>query len=379
MKIAIFTQPLHTNYGGLLQAFALQKALKKELNADSVTINIQMNQTFWMKSKSLIKNGINKFLLLKGNDLFDFKPNAEEKTHIGVHTDAFIRDHINTTKKVSRNDINYLRKLDKDAFIVGSDQVWRPKYSPNIYTYFFGFLNKTKRPITVSYAASFGVDEWEFTPKETKKCAALAKQFDAVSVREDSGVILCKNQLGVVAKKVLDPTLLLDVGDYLKIMGNTETQSKDDFLMFYVLDPELVKGPLVEKIIKNLNLRVNSIMPLPFRKENADKIDKCVYPPVKSWLIGFYKAKFVVTDSFHGTVFSILFNKQFIALGNEQRGMSRFNSILKIFGLENRLVANIDQIDDILKEKIDYLKVNEILVDEKEKSLAFLKQSLLKQ
>lgn len=378
MKIAIFTQPLHTNYGGLLQAFALQKALKKELNADSVTINIQMNQTFWMKSKSLIKNAINKFLFLKGNTLFDFRPSTEEKKYIGVQTNAFINKYINTSKEVSRTDLNYLRKLDKDAFIVGSDQVWRPKYSPNIYTYFFGFLNKKKRPKTISYAASFGVDNWEFSREQTKKCAALAKQFDAVSVREDSGVVLCKDYLGVVATKVLDPTLLLDLEDYLEIMDSKEASNEDDFLMLYVLDPELVKGPIVERIIKDINLRINSIMPLPFRKENKDKIDQCVYPSVADWLRGFYKAKFVVTDSFHGTVFSILFNKQFIALGNEQRGMSRFTSILKIFNLENRLITNPNQIDNILKEKIDYLKVNKILAEEKGKSLAFLKQSLLK-
>lgn len=378
-KIAIFTQPLHTNYGGLLQAFALQKALIKELNADPITINIQMDPTFWMKSKSFVKNAINKFVFFKGNDLVSFRPTLEHKKHIGIHTDAFIKEHIKTTEKISRSDIGYLKKLNQDAFIVGSDQVWRPKYSPNIYTYFFSFLNKSNRPVTISYAASFGVDEWEFTPKQAQKCAVLAKRFDAVSVREDSGVELCKNHLGIQAKKVLDPTLLLEVDDYLKVMGDLETQKEDDFLMFYVLDPELVKGSLVERIKKDLNLSVNSIMPLPFKKENVDKINQCVYPPVIDWLKGFYKAKYVVTDSFHGTVFSILFNKQFIALGNKERGMSRFTSILKMFGLENRLVTSIDQIDKgILIQKIDYEKVNFILSDERAKSISFLKQSLLK-
>jgi exopolysaccharide biosynthesis predicted pyruvyltransferase EpsI len=102
-------------------------------------------------------------------------------------------------------------------------------------------------------------------------------------------------------------------------------------------------------------------------------IEDCIFPPATAWLRGFMDAEFVVTDSFHGTVFSILFNKPFIAIGNQDRGLARFSSLLKLFNLENRLIQTSTDIDDkLLHEKINWEKVNAILREKKEQSLRFL-------
>lgn len=379
MKIGILTQPLHNNYGGLLQAYALQKVVKKEFNATPVTLNIQMEGTTSYRFKEFLKRCIKRILFRKKNVLLiPNKPSQEQKNIISEYTDKFIDNHLSVTKKIFRNS-----KIDSslsgfDAYIVGSDQVWRPKYSPNIYTYFLDFLIK-KNVTKISYAASFGVDFWEYSRKETLKCAQLAQAFTDISVREDAAVMLCKEHLGVKVTQVLDPTLLLNPCDFDEIINDFNTFKEEDFIMFYVLDPALLNGDLVSELKKRFNVKFYSIMPESFNKNKSKDIDKCKYPPVGDWLCGFKNANYIITDSFHGTAFSILYNKPFITLGNKERGLSRFNSILNIFNLEDRLVTNIGQIENgILDKKIDYRLVNEILEIERGKSFYFLEKNLTK-
>ena len=221
MKIAILTQPLKSNYGGLLQAYALQKSLSK-LGHDATTVN----RFFLPKTKlKVLENFIKRVLLvyIKGRkdiEVFPLQPSKKEQEIMATNTSAFIKNNIALTKTIS-STVELEEMIEEyDAFVVGSDQVWRPKYSPSIYNYFLDFIEKDnpKKVKKLSYAASFGVDSWEFTPEETSKCSSLIKNFDAVSVREDSGVALCKTYLGATATHVLDPTLLLSKEDYLKLI-----------------------------------------------------------------------------------------------------------------------------------------------------------------
>ena len=124
----------------------------------------------------------------------------------------------------SINDYNF------DGYIVGSDQVWRPRYcKKTLMNNFLDFTNgiNVKR---LSYAASFGVDSWEFTKDETTKCAELIKTFNAISVREASAVDLCKQYLGVESKQVLDPTLLLSSEDYINMYYSREENIYNDYI-----------------------------------------------------------------------------------------------------------------------------------------------------
>ena len=336
MKIGILTQPLHTNYGGLLQAFALQKYLRN-MGHEALTVDYSRKPRAWLFPYRLARRCVAKFILRRKIALFSksLSPSA------GKNTQRFVEENIRTTKKIwapaREGDFS---EYGFDAFVVGSDQTWRPAYSPYMPTFFLDCLGEDKKIRRIAYASSFGKDEWEFTPEMTKVCAPLAKKFHAISVREDSGVELCRKYLGVSAEHVIDPTMLLSKEEYCEIVtrdeerGFLEKRSSGSHLFAYVLDEEPEKKSLIADVATRLGLSVEEIMP----KREALQSGKASYPPVSAWLRGFRDAEFVVTDSFHGCVFSIIFNKPFIAIGNAGRGMSRFHSLLKMFGLGNRLV-----------------------------------------
>ena len=209
MKIGILTQPLATNYGGLLQAFALQKVLS-EKGHDVTIIQREKNSAFY-KILRKIKALISKNYVYMSSKAIDY---------VSQEVNKFINNNIpKRTKKINSTKalIHEIDKYDFDAYVVGSDQVWRPSYSPNIYNYYLDFVEK-KTVKKIAYAASFGVEQWEYTSKQTKRCAELAKFFDLISVREDSGVDLCRNYLDVDAIHVLDPTMLLQKNDYIDII-----------------------------------------------------------------------------------------------------------------------------------------------------------------
>lgn len=379
MKIGILTQPLHKNYGGILQAYALQKVLKV-MGHEVYTVDLPFRKTLYKKCRVLASRFYHKYLLGKKElHLFYNQPAKNELKIIEQHTRKFINENITLTERIPIVEkINRLKKYNFDAYVVGSDQVWRPRYSPGIPTFFLGFLKPEEPVKRIAFSASFGVDNWEFTPKMTKKCRKLAQRFDAVSVREESALKLCNEHLGVSAVHLLDPTLLLEKEDYINLVKKDNIPAKKNSLMLYVLDQTVEKKAIIAKVQKHLNLEINSVMPeKKYSKENRKEIEKCIFPPVTQWLSGFIDARFVVTDSFHGTVFAILFNKSFITIGNKTRGMARFNSLLNRFNLTDRLILPEDEID--IKEKlkpINYKQVNAILSEEKEKAFVFLSNSL---
>jgi polysaccharide pyruvyl transferase WcaK-like protein len=379
MKIKILTQPLSTNYGGLLQAFALQTVIKK-MGHEVCTMDKRPIDLPW-STKVL---SISKRLILR---IFYHNPNIirawatqKEQKLIAIHTNRFIQENINLTKESGLNGkFTFLKKDDINAYIVGSDQVWRKKYSPNITNYFLDFIENKDKVKRIAYAASFGVDKWEFSPKLTEKCASLSKKFDAISAREDSAVFLCKQFLGVNATQVLDPTMLLTKDDYTKLVVKDNVPKSYKTLMTYVLDKSSVNNEIIKKVGDLLNLIPNSVMPKStFFETGKKKIEDCIFPPVTEWIRGFMDAEFVVTDSFHGIVFAILFNKPFICIGNKGRGLTRFTSLLRLFDLESQLITTPEEITfEKLKFNIDFNKVNKIIENEKHKSLMFLEKALL--
>ena len=142
-----------------------------------------------------------------------------------------------------------LNSMGFDAYIVGSDQCWRPRYSPAIQNYFLDFVANDCKAKRIAYAASFGVDHWEFTPEDTEKSKELLKKFDAISVREDSAIDLIKNNLGRTdAQHVLDPTMLLSPHQYKKIVDKEKIAPSPGNLKVYVLD----KTPEKDNIVKML-------------------------------------------------------------------------------------------------------------------------------
>lgn len=377
-KIAILTLPLHSNYGGLLQAFALQRALTF-LGHESLLINNKTsNYPNWRKLISFLKQRI--FQLFKGGSVIrpDLTSNKNKRI-IGEHSAKFVERYILKTELVPAIfNFEDIKSYNFEGYVVGSDQVWRPNYTPSIATYFYDFLEPISTVKKISYAASFGVDQWQYSSKETKSCAMLAKMFDAVSVREDSGIDLCANFLNVESVKVLDPTLLIPKSDYENLVEKAQLIKPTGKLFTYILDRSPANRNMEEKAASYLKTTHFTAMP---RKDmlnlSSENIKEYIFPPVEEWINGFMSADYIITDSFHGTLFSIIFNKRFISIGNKKRGLSRFTSILNLLGLEHRLLLNVEDFNpELLIQDIDWTQVNEKLSVEKEYSLKFLQTNL---
>lgn len=376
-KIAILTQPLKSNYGGIIQNYALQNVLKKN-GYSVITVDRDYKEYSWLRLNiNLLKRKI--INLLNGNKLFIIS--NKNKSYIFSSSTNFIDENINRTKKIrSTTDLKKHFEQNKyDGVIVGSDQVWRPMYSPNIHNYFFDFLLDNKLIKKISYAASFGTDKWEFTNELTASCKELIKQFDLITVREKSAINLIKEKFNRDVQFVLDPTLLIDKQEYINLINQKNNNRNFRGIYTYVLDRNLEKNNIINKIEKDLNLSSFFCQPkCSISNPISKNIDDYKYPPMAEWLNGFHKADFVITDSFHGTVFSIIFNKPFITIVNKERGASRFESLLSELDLMDRLIYNYSekQIENILSTSINFEKVNSKIQNLKLISLEFLLKEL---
>lgn len=375
MKIAIMTQPLGKNYGGIMQAWALQQVLKR-MGHEPVTIDRQPAQPSVTYNAARLAYRAAMKAVGKRKVSINFERYLPT---ILQHTQSFISQHIAMSEKLASTEglRAHFEHNNYDAVIVGSDQTWRPRYSPNIYNFFLDFLQD--KPIKrIAYASSFGVAQWEFTEQQTRRCAELAKQFDAISVREDSGVTLCRNHLGVAAIEVLDPTLLLAKQDYVQLFGLDRLRDIPEGVYTYFLDKSPEKLVLAKQASEELGEAIYSCQAKYSLGENAsDWLIGYTMPDIRDWLAGFANAKFVLTDSFHGVVFSIIFNKPFLVINNKSRGSSRLTSLLGKLGLMSAIIdENSQNIIFEIFEK-DYKKKDSLLLGKLQiDSLLAIKNSL---
>lgn len=371
MKIGILTHPLGTNYGGLLQNFALQKVLV-DLGHSPVTLDYIHHDSTKVKifsvAKRLVRNLAGERVPVR------VWPTGREAKIISQYSDIFIKSHINTTRQVDFSELSKLKDEHFDALVVGSDQVWRGDRG-HVERYFFSDFTDVAVP-KIAYAASMGVDFWSFSDADTRRCKELAKGFRAISVREDSAAKLCKEHLDIDALCVLDPTLMVDKKTYEALTDSIPACGKHQ-MMVYILDKSREKMETVEKAADYLGLEPHTVMAdAHFYEVGPKHLSRCVFPPVESWIAGFRDAQFVVTDSFHGMVFSVIFNKPFVVIANNRRGRGRFLSFLGLLGLQDRLVDKWDEASKILNIPIDYNAVNQVVRQNQTSSLEFLKENL---
>lgn len=376
MRIGILTLPLHTNYGGILQAYALQTVLERMGHEVVVFDTLKKNflPPLWKLPLSFAKRIVLKFLG-KTNRVFIERYNNKVRSVITQHIQPFVDTYIHRKVIHSFKD---LKQEDYDAIIVGSDQVWRIIYFPGLWlgqqieNAYLDFA-KNWNIKRIAYAASFGTENWEYDEEQTKKCKNLLHKFDAVSTREVDGVKLCKAKFEVDAHHVLDPTMLLSMDDYMALFQKANTPKSEGTLLNYVLDETEEIDCLINKVATDKHL-VPFAVNNPFEYDDSKPLQQRIKPSVETWLRGFYDADFVITDSFHACVFSIIFKKQFVVVGNKDRGMSRFESLLKLFGLEDRLVDV--HCDVSILQQIDYDNVYSIYDKLKESSMIYLSGSL---
>ena len=375
MKICILSLPLQLNYGGLLQAFALSNVLE-QMGHD---VEILTNKSIVVEPSlaEYCRLFFRKYVKRQNIDFFRIRRYLKQYPIVGEKLISFSERKLHSRKIISFNEIS---PSDYDAFVVGSDQVWRKRYINNLWHSSIenAFLSFTKgwKVKRVAYAPSFGTDVWECNDIETDLLKKIIKSFDFVSVREQSGVDICTKYLNSKAEHVLDPTMLLDSKQYVEILDvDCQAPSKGN-LLTYILDYDNLKMKFVKRIETNTGYKSFSVN-TNILDENLPLSDR-IKPSVETWLRGFYDAELVITDSFHACVFSILFKKDFFVVGNESRGLSRFTSLLSMFGLQDRLISSeiIDTFDIVSVSKIDYDEVYKKLHNERKRCIKLLTDAL---
>ena len=367
MKIAILTLDLQTNFGGILQAYALQTVLER-MGHEVVHLQAKHSRLHNPVVMPLVwcKRLYRKYF--QGDRQLPIFENPYKWA--GKNTDRFISSNLNC-RFLAPEEWNEGLAREYDVIVVGSDQVWRPNYTSDVTRFFTAFLGHSDIR-RIAYAASFGVDVNEFSEEQLACGREYLKLFSAISVREESGIRLCKELFDVQACQVLDPTLLLSREDYQRF-ASTAPQSPGN-LMVYVLDRTEEKDAFIAEFAEKRGLvpfYANSKTEIPW---NVDiPIGERKQPPLENWLRGFADAEFVLTDSFHACVFSILFHKPFGVFVNLERGLSRIESLLRPLGLMDRCITDAP-VD--LDRSIDWKFIDNVLMQKTESSLDFLKQGL---
>lgn len=358
MRVNILTQPLFCNYGGILQNYALQTILRR-MGHEPLTVNVPplpgTPPALW---KDLAHGAINMLKRVRGLYQHPFlRPSVvSRKEHeLSVPQRNFVAHHINKIDVAAPFSPSLCELHRADAWIVGSDQIWRPWCSPHIVNCFFDFIenNDIRR---VAYAASFGTDQWEISPEMTETIKPLAARFDAISVRESSGVALCRDYLDIEAVQVLDPTLLLTDKDYL---GLTESAKVPEgkYIASYVLDMNSAKHKIIRTVSREASMPV----------VRTGQMHRYGFDSIENWLATIAGAQSVITDSFHGTVFSVLFGRPVKIMTNNTRGNARLDSLVTTLGL----IPGADGFCPITDD------VRTRLADMRVRSLSFLTKALL--
>lgn len=368
MKIGIITLTSPANYGNILQAWALQTSLNNIGHESTVLyLKVRWEINYLKFPYVLFKRLCNKYIKKQPCRIFAERYNNKTYGILIQNTKCFIDKHINHIKYKSYSEI---KESDFNAFVVGSDQVWRPAYSgKNLYNHFLDFAKKWNVG-RFAYAASFGTSDWEYSEAQEQRCKKLASKFDWISVRERSAVELCCKYLNCKSDFVLDPTLLISKSNYLELINNYP--KRDGGLLNYILDETKDIKDIIHEIEEKEGIssfRVNSKY-----DDYSAPLTERIQPSVEQWLAGFRDSDMVITDSFHACVFSIIFNKPFWVVANHGRGYSRFDSLLSTFGLSNRIISS-NQIPN--NEPIDWDSVNRLKENLASESMAKLSAALL--
>lgn len=365
MRLGIITRHAISNYGSILQAYATEKIFET-LGCDVKIINYIRKDE---KTENIVKTYANSSNFFKKNKLTRKIYKIIQKKNIekmDSRFEEFRKEYLNLTEEY--NTTEELRKTLKnfDVFCTGSDQVWgkvgNDEFDEN---YFLNFVDKDKK--CISYGASFG--KTDLSTSLLNNIKALTDKYEFLLVREDSAKnFLIANGVNNV-EQVLDPTLLLSREDWEKIIRNDVKIHKKPYILVYQLHHNKKFENYVRYIQKKLKITVYRVNPSIYF---LFKPGKFVYLPTPSEFLNLIKnAEYVLTDSFHGTVFSLIFNKKFIDFLPKTTG-TRITSLLNQFGLNERIIDDLENIK-ILQEDIDYSEVNEILDRDRKKSISLLK------
>ena len=298
-----------------------------------------------------------------------------------THTRRFAKRHYEMSLRETYDNLERFN-YHCESFILGSDQLWNYYSVKENGNYFFlDFVHPGKRKI--AYATSFG-HSISFFPKERQlEISEYLQQFTAISVREKDGVDICRDTFGVHAVQTLDPVFICSPSAYEKAINDAEASEREPYILGYILNPTEEKRKALLRASQKLQLPLKVILD---GQENYDKNYKAMNlndavletVGVEDWLYYFKNAQFILTDSYHGLCFSLIFHKNFICFGNRLRGMSRFNTLIEITKLGDHMLLNPQDgsFDDLLYRVIDYNAVEQRLDVERRRSREWLKNAL---
>lgn len=376
-KIGIITILKVNNYGAELQAYATQKVLQL-MGYDAEIIDYLFYKNPRHKRTQMSKPTARMSLRKHLQELLypivaQWKARNYRELQ-RVRDAKFERFHDENTKQsVCYDTIDKLKsaKLDYDVLMTGSDQVWNPGIYSSLDPYLLRFGDDSLRRI--AYAASFGVSQLPDDVRNYYREALM--RYSAIGVREDNAVNLVKNLSGKDAKLVLDPTLLLDKEQWMKVAKPVEGLPDKPYVLIYELSDIPFIKQVAMYIAEKTGLPIVRICKNASPEDKEEEILNIINAGPAEFLYLFNKAGYVVTNSFHGTAFSINFGKQFytvIPLGKSNN--SRQKSILKLMGCEERMLTEGGEMPAM--EKLDTDRINEKLRVQRQNSMDFLKNAI---
>lgn len=381
-KVGIITIFKVDNYGAELQAYATQKALQL-MGYDAEIINypyfVSPRHTPTKMSDPILPIPTKLRLIKKFLPLINwYKTLRQTSEAVKIRKRNFESFHsINTKQSAEYRTMEalYSNANEYDAYVVGSDQVWNPFNNTSLDPYFLKFAPKGK--VRFSYASSFGVSK---LPEYGHQyyCEAL-NGLDSIGVREENAVEIVKNVSGCEAIWVLDPTLLLCSDEWNEVAY--EYKPVSDHCGKYVLLYELTPCPYLKQlafhVAKEKGLNIVRINKDTIRVEQDRGIINVMDAGPAEFLWLFKNASFVVTNSFHGTAFSINFNKNFYVVTPARKdNNSRQRSILRLFNLQHRLMLEGADFPESGVMDVDFMPVNQKLAQERLKCKNFIKHSI---
>ena len=364
-KTATITFHAAHNYGSNLQAYSLQQTILR-LGYVNEIINLRTKRQTDLYTVFTKRKGI-KYVFKNLSHLLYYFPlkRAYDKFEDFINNKLIITKEYATEEELKNADLNY------DLYVTGSDQIWNPVPADFDWAYYLTFVSKGTK---ISYAPSFGQLASKGDAKTRARISDALKDFDALSVREQGSADNVAQLIGRTPQIVLDPTLLLTKEQWLKLVENKKQLVKGNYIFFYTLfaDPQRM----------NIIKKISNIIGLPVVTSNFSNQYDVFNPFIKRYDAGpldfltlIRDAKLVVVSSFHGTVFSTLFNVPFFAID----GMSdaRISTLLKITGLEEREITS-PTVEEKCKEaySIDFNRVNKRIDIARKPSIEFLKKSL---
>ena len=353
MKIAILTLHGYYNYGNRLQNYALVKTLQKMgYDVDTLVVKSYNEQPTFLEKISrkrkisdyirIPRRLLNRFLDSKYNQQINLK-----KKKLEQFSDKYLNEIFVDQVRLSFLSNQY------DYFIAGSDQIWNENWTKDYY-----FLNFSPKEKNIVYAASIGNDHISDDYREHLK--KMLKNFKAISVREVLAQEMISDLVEETPVWVLDPTLLLNYKEWNEIAEQSELEVNGSYLLTYFLGA--APSSEIKHLAKERGLNVVNL----YNPKNKYYLSASV----EDFLKLFSQASMVLTDSFHGTVFSLIYEKKFVVLPRGDMN-TRLHSILNLFGLENRF-ADIT----IITKEIDYQFVKNSLKIQQKISLEWLENNL---